>query len=134
MHTYIQHWTALQNSLGGILRPIENDIHYDEVADFLDDLREAAREQPHLVPLAEMVTGLIAEYDQRHPLPLATPAEMLIFYVQQSNISQTALSAATGIDQSLISKHLQAKRSISRTDAKRYADYFAAPLAAFTRD
>jgi hypothetical protein len=44
------------------------------------------------------------------------------------------LARATGIDQSLISKHLQAKRSISRTDAKRYANFFAAPLAAFIRD
>jgi antitoxin component HigA of HigAB toxin-antitoxin module len=134
IQAYIQHWNALQDSLGGILRPIEDDAHYDEVAEFLDTLREQARDQPHLVPLTEIVTNLIVVYDQQHPLPLATPDAMLAFYMQQQAMNQNALARATGIDQSLISKHLQAKRPISRTDATRYAGFFGVPVAVFLRN
>ena len=71
-----------------------------------------------------MVVKLIADYDQAHPLELSPPHQMLAWYMESTKTNQVQLAAATGIDQSLISKHLNAKRPISQANARAYAKVF----------
>jgi antitoxin component HigA of HigAB toxin-antitoxin module len=129
----IQHWNALQNSIGGILQPIQTEAHYDQLAALLDDLLNATRDQPdhELRGLLEITTRLIEEYDQAHPLELSQPHQMLLWYMENTKTNQVQLAAATGIDQSLISKHLSAKRPISKRNARAYAVVFEVPVAIF---
>jgi antitoxin component HigA of HigAB toxin-antitoxin module len=129
----IQHWNGLQDSVGGILQPIQNGAHYDQLGVLLDDLLDSTRGNPNhpLRGLLEMVTKLIEDFDRAHPLELSKPHEMLAWYMESKAINQVQLAAATGIDQSLISKHLQHKRPISKNDAKTYAQFFDAPVTAF---
>jgi hypothetical protein len=51
--------------------------------------------------------------------------------MESKAVNQVQLANETGIDQSLISKHLQHKRPISKNDAKTYAQFFDAPVTAF---
>jgi hypothetical protein len=75
----IQHWNALQDSVGNILQPVQSETHYDQLAALLDDLLDLTRDQPNhaLRGLLEMVVKLITDYDQAHPLELNTPHQML---------------------------------------------------------
>ncbi len=128
-----KHWNALQDSLGGILRPIETSEHYDQVAALLDDLLEETRGHPEhpLRGLLEFATRLIREFDATEPLELSSPSEMLQWYMEQASVNQTQLGSATGIDQSLVSKHLLGTRRISPNHAQAYAVFFHAPIATF---
>ncbi len=139
-HTIPDHtvasWNAFQNSTGNILCPIENIEHYHQVADFLDNLLDTVRPDytTHpLWPLVNFVTHLIGDYDTAHPLELATPQEMLKYYMEQSKLNQTALAKATELDQSLISKHLRNEREINLDHARAYSTFFKVPLEAFVR-
>jgi hypothetical protein len=116
----IQHWNALQDSVGHILQPVQSETHYDQLAALLDDLRDLTRDQPNHA-LLEMVVKLISDYDQAHPLEVSAPHQMLAWYMENSKINQVQLAASTGIDQSLISKHLKAIRPISKANPRAYA-------------
>lgn len=133
--TIIKNWNALQDSLGGILKPIESQAHYDQLAALLDELlKEVRGSKKHpLQSMVEVVTRLIQEYDAAHPVPLASPEKMLEWYMTQHQLNQSQLAAQTGLDQSLISKHLSGKRSINLAHARAYAACFAVPLEAFVR-
>ncbi len=84
--TTIKYWNALQDSVGGILQPVQSEAHYDQLAALLDDLLEVTRDQPNhaLRGLLEMVVKLIADYDQAHPLELSPPHEMLAWYMEST--------------------------------------------------
>jgi HTH-type transcriptional regulator / antitoxin HigA len=129
----IRHWNNLQDALGGVLRPVENEAHYDQLVTLLDDLLEEVRgdDKHALRGLLEVVTGLIQEYDTRQPLPLASPAEMLEWHMERTGINQVQLALVTGLDQSLISKHIAGKRRINLGHALRYATHFDVPLETF---
>ena len=129
----IQHWNGLQDSVGGILQPIQNDTHYDQLGVLLDDLLDTTRGNTNhpLRGLLEIVTKLIEDFDRAHPLELSKPHEMLAWYMENKAVNQVQLAAMTGIDQSLISKHLQQKRPISKNDAKTYAQFFDALVTVF---
>jgi HTH-type transcriptional regulator / antitoxin HigA len=116
-----------------MLQAIQNDAHYDQLSVLLNDLLDSTRGNPNhpLRGLLEMVTKLIEDFDRVHPLELSKPFEMLAWYMESKAVNQVQLAAVTGIDQSLISKHLQHKRPISKNDAKIYAQYFDAPVTAF---
>ena len=129
----IQHWNGLQDSVGGILQPVQNDAQYDQLSVLLDDLLDTTRDNTNhpLRGLLEIVTKLIEDFDRAHPLELSKPHEMLAWYMENKAVNQVQLALETGIDQSLISKHLQHKRPISKNDAKIYAQFFNAPVTAF---
>jgi HTH-type transcriptional regulator/antitoxin HigA len=129
----IQHWNALQDSVGGILQPIQDEAQYDQLSVLLDDLLDSTRGNANhpLRGLLEMVTKLIEDFDRAHPLELSKPHEMLAWYMESKAVNQVQLAKETGIDQSLISKHLQQKRPVSKNDAKVYARFFDAPVTAF---
>ena len=136
LHTNtIKHWNKLQDSLGGILKPIENDTHYEQLAALLDELLEETRGAPKhaLRGMLEVVTRLIQEADAAQPIALSSPPEMLAWYMQRDGLTQTELAAKTGLDQSLISKHLQGKRAINLAHARGYARAFGVKLEAFIR-
>ncbi len=116
-----------------ILQAIQTDAHYDQLSVLLDDLLDTTRGQANhpLRGLLEMVTKLIEDFDRAHPLELSKPHEMLAWYMESKTVNQVQLALETGIDQSLISKHLQDKRPISKNDAKTYAQFFDAPVTAF---
>ncbi len=129
----IKHWNALQDSVGGILHPVSSEAHYDQLAKLLDNVLDTVRgdENHALHGLLEVITRLIQDYDTQHPLELAAPEKMLEFYMRQKEVNQVQLASVTGVNQSLISKHLLGKRDISLAKAKVYAQYFRVPLESF---
>ncbi len=97
------------------LKPIENETHYGQLAVLLDDLLDLTRGQLRhpLRDLLEVVTRLVQERDASQPLVLVEPQEMLAWYMSHDGLNQTTLLSQTGLDQSLISKHLLGKPEIN---------------------
>lgn len=131
----LERWNAFQDSVNHVLRPIENTEHYHEVAIFLDSLMDTVRGEytrHTLWPLVDYVTHLIGDYDAAHPLERVEAKEMLHFYMQQANLTQSQLAKEIQFDQSLISKHLRGAREINLDHARAYSAFFKVPLEAFT--
>jgi HTH-type transcriptional regulator / antitoxin HigA len=105
-----------------LLRPIETDKHYDEVAAFLDELLEEPRPSRSTEVLIDYVTRLIADYDEKLELPDAEPRHVLAFLMEQRRLRQKDLTHL--IPQAVLSQLLNGKRNVSASHAKKLAEFF----------
>jgi HTH-type transcriptional regulator / antitoxin HigA len=105
-----------------LLRPIENDKHYDEVAAFLDELLEVPRPSRSTEVLIDYVTRLITDYDEKLELPDAEPRHVLAFLMEQRGLRQKDLTHL--IPQAVLSQLLNGKRNFSASHAKKLAEFF----------
>lgn len=80
--------------------------------------------------LLEMLSLLIEEYEDRvHPLPKTEPHKMLAHLLEEKGIRPSDLGSI--VPKSRVSEILAGKRSISKTQAKRLADFFRVPIELF---
>lgn len=116
-----------------LLRPIENDAHYDELAAFLDALLEQRHEhtQPAtLDSLIDYATTLIGDYDASHvKLPEAEAKDVLAFLMEERGLKQGDLAHL--IPQSVLSQLLNGKRAFSANHARSLAEYFGVSATVF---
>jgi HTH-type transcriptional regulator / antitoxin HigA len=122
VRTTLNAWDKFMVSSQHLLRPIENDKHYDEVAAFLDELLEAAKPSRSTEILLDYVTRLVADYDERLELPEAEPRHVLAFLMEQHGLSQKDLTHL--IPQAVVSQLLNGKRNFSAGHAKKLAEFF----------
>ncbi|MGL4608788.1 MAG: helix-turn-helix domain-containing protein [Trueperaceae bacterium] len=122
-------WDKFMVSSQHLLRPIENDKHYDEVAAFLDELLEKEESSRSTGILIDYVTQLISEYDEKLELPESEPSQVLAFLMEQHNLKQKDLAHL--IPQAVVSQLLNGKRSFSATHAKVLGSYFKVSPEAF---
>ena len=98
---------------------------YDRAADLLealDRLLETGPYGPHAV-LASLIAARLEDLDARnHPLPDASPREVLAFLMRQHGLRQDDLPDVA--DQGTISKVLAGKRRVSRRMADALARRF----------
>jgi HTH-type transcriptional regulator / antitoxin HigA len=112
-------------------RPIRNDREHERLTQTLLDLDEREDPTPEEEALAEMLTLLIEDYEEkRYPLPEVSPQDSLKALMEERGLSHKDIwpvlrnkGAATEI--------LNGRRSISKTQAKRLAEFFRVPLELF---
>jgi len=107
------------------LRPIRSDEELNEAVRMVDSLLDrrdlASDEEDYL----EVLSGLIEEYEsEAHPMAPVSDAGMLRHLIEAKAVSQTEVSAATGIADSTISEVLKGKRSLNRGHIGKLAKYF----------
>jgi HTH-type transcriptional regulator/antitoxin HigA len=107
------------------LRPIRSDKELDEAVRMVDSLLDrrdlAAEEEDYL----EVLGDLVEQYEtEAHPMPPVSDAAMLRHLIEAKGVSQTEISAATGIADSTISEVLKGKRSLNRSHIGKLARYF----------
>ncbi len=122
-------WDRFMNTSNYVFRPIENDKHYDEVADFLDSLLEQVKPSKSTEALIDYVTQLISNYDERLELPDAEPRHVLAFLMEQHSLKQKDLTQL--IPQAVLSQLLNGKRKFSATHAKKLAEFFSVSVDVF---
>ena len=93
------------------------------------------RRDEHLTPeereLAELYTTLIEAYEERHyPVPHAPPHEFLRALLEQRGLAQADIAPMLG-GSGHTSEILNAKRSISKVQAKKLAAFFKLPADLF---
>lgn len=117
------------------LRRIETEDELDtatRVIDMLVDLEHRSKAEDDYL---DMLSDLSLEYEEVHyPDPPVTDGEMLAFWMDIKEVSQTQLAKAVGIAESTISEVLRGKRKLTRTQIGKVAKYFKVSPAVFDFD
>jgi len=109
-------------------RALPHVIHSDEECERLTNelLRLDEREDPspEEKELAELLTVLIDDYEERRfPIPKASPQRTLQHLMESRNLTQKDLWIVFG-SKGITSEVFHGKRSISKTQAKKLAEFF----------
>ena len=129
--------TAIRDSVCGKLlakslpRPIRTD---DEHAHFtakllaLDERDDLSAEEE---ALAEVLTLLIQDYeDKHHPLPHVSPNQSLAALMEEHGLKHKDIWPVLG-NKGAATEVLSGRRSISKAQAKRLAEFFRVPIDLF---
>ena len=113
-------------------RPIRNDGELKQTIARLDDLDLRDKNlKPEERELAELYTALIEAYEEhRYPVTHALPHEFLRALLEQRGLAQADIKHLLG-GSGHTSEILSAKRSISKTQAKKLAGFFNLPAELF---
>ncbi len=133
-HTVLERWTDFSQIADPYLQPIETHAQHQTALGLLEIIWEEVGENSHspLAGLFELLLERIKVFESRQVAIADAPAhQVLEFLLQQHQITQTALAAATGIQQSNISAILHQKRQLTLEQLKILAAYFRVSPMAF---
>ncbi len=112
-------------------RPIRSDAEYARIAQTLLALDERADPSPEEEALAEILTLLIEDYEEKvHPLPSVSPNESLNSLMEERGLKHKDIWPVLG-NKGVATEVLSGRRSISKAQAKRLAEFFRVPIDLF---
>ncbi|MCP3978595.1 MAG: hypothetical protein GY716_04575 [bacterium] len=118
-------WAELTAELP--LRPIHDDVEYDNAVEFLDRLAVLDERTEDQEDYLETLSGLVEQYDDEH-FAISdsdiSPIESLRYLCEQNNIIASALGELLG-NRSLGSKVLRGERELSKEHIRRLCDRFS---------
>ncbi|RJF74467.1 helix-turn-helix domain-containing protein [Deinococcus cavernae] len=129
-------WTNVDAVAHHLLTPIETEAQYQNALGAVDELMTRVNEadiHPHpLESLLSILIDHVAAYEDAIMPPRAKrPAGVLAYLMEDRSLTQSALAAAVGIDQSTISKLLKEERAFSAAHARKLSAYFGVDASAF---
>jgi HTH-type transcriptional regulator / antitoxin HigA len=105
-------------------RVIRSDAECERLTNELMRLDEREGLTPEEQELAELLTVLVGEYEERrHPVPQANPKQVLQHLMEARNLTQKDLWKVFG-SKGITSEVFHGKRSISKAQAKKLATFF----------
>ena len=105
-------------------RVIRSDEEYERLTDELVRLDEQKNASPEEKELAELLTVLIGEYEERrYPIRKASPQRTLQHLMEARNLTQKDLWKTFG-SKGITSEVFHGKRAISKVQAKKLAEFF----------
>ena len=111
---------------------IESDEEFDRMAARVEELD--FRKRPLTIEeeaLRQLLAKLLEDYDERqHPLPKLRPRHMLRYLMEHRGLRQRDLIPVLG-PSSVVSHLVNGKRSISKAQAIRLAEFFHVPAEVF---
>ena len=112
-------------------RPIHGEAEHARVTDLLLELDEREDLSPEEDALAEVLTLLIEDYEEKyHPLPRVSPNESLNALMEERDLKHKDIWPIIG-NKGAATEVLSGRRSISKAQAKRLSDYFRVPVDLF---
>ncbi len=114
---------------------IVNDEELERMTEEIDRLITKDIKQGSLSPeedrLLELLSVLVEEYEDKHyPIPDASPNEVLRFLMEQKDLKQSDLLPIFG-SSGITSEVVNGKRSISKAQAKKLAEFFKISVELF---
>jgi HTH-type transcriptional regulator/antitoxin HigA len=110
---------------------IHSDEECDRLTNELERLDERVRLSPEETELAELLTVLVNEYEERrYPIQKASPQHTLHHLMEARNLTQKDLWKIFG-SKGIASEVFHGKRSISKTQAKKLAEFFHVSVELF---
>jgi HTH-type transcriptional regulator / antitoxin HigA len=114
---------------------ITNDKELERLTQEIDRLITKDIKQGSLSPeedkLLELLSLLVEEYEDKHyPIPEASPNEILKFLMEQKDLKQKDLLPIFG-STGITSEVVNGKRSISKAQAKKLAEFFKVSVELF---
>jgi HTH-type transcriptional regulator/antitoxin HigA len=112
-------------------RPIRNDEEHERLTNLLLELDEREDLSPEEEALAEVLTLLIEDYEEkRYPLPCVSPHESLNALMEERGFKHKDIWPILG-NKGAATEVLAGHRSISKAQAKRLAEFFRVPVELF---
>lgn len=112
-------------------RPIRNEAEHARLTAMLLELDEREAPSQEEEALAEVLTLLIEDYEEKyHPLPAVSPNESLRALMQERGLSHKDIWPVLG-NKGAATEVLSGRRSISKAQAKRLAEFFHVPIDLF---
>ena len=104
---------------------IENDRELERTENIIDKLLSKGENlSPEEEKLLDLLSDLVEKYEDEHfTMPKISPTETLQFLIQENNIKQKDLLHIFG-SSGIASEVINGKRAISKTHAKKLAEYF----------
>lgn len=128
-------WSQVDALAPGLLHPIETGEQYQQALETVDELMTRVNQAEGDDPL-ESLLGILIErvtvYEESIIPPREKkPAGVLAYLMEDRGLTQSALAAETGIDQSTISKLLAEERRFNADHARILGMYFRVGVEAF---
>ena len=118
-------WAELTAELS--LRPIHDDVEYDNAVDLLDRLAVLDKRTEDQEDFLETLSSLVERYDDEHfainDVDMS-PMESLRYLCEQNNMTASALGELLG-NRSLGSKVLREERQLSKEHIRKLCDRFS---------
>ena len=112
-------------------RPIRTEAEHERLVATLLELDERVDLSPEEEALAEVVTLLIEDYEEKyHPLPSVSPTESLNSLMEECGLKHKDIWPVLG-NKGAATDVLSSRRSISKARAKRLAEFFHVPVDLF---
>jgi HTH-type transcriptional regulator/antitoxin HigA len=112
-------------------RPIRTETERAQFAETLLALDDRDDLSPEEETLAEMLTLLIEDYEEKnYPLPQVSPNASLNAIMEERGLKHKDIWPILG-NKGAATEVLSGRRSISKTQAKRLAEYFHVPIDLF---
>jgi len=112
-------------------RPIHAAAEHARLTGILLQLDEREDLSPEEEALAEVLTLLIEDYEEkRHPLPRVSPNESLNSLMEERGLKHKDIWPVLG-NKGAATEVLSGRRSISKAQAKRLAEFFRVPIELF---
>ena len=112
-------------------RPIQTEEENRRMTEFLLKLDEREDLSAEEEQLAEMLTILIEDFEAKHyPLPPVSPHEALRELMEERELRHSDIWPVLG-NKGVASEILNGKRSISKAQAKKLAEFFRVPVELF---
>jgi HTH-type transcriptional regulator/antitoxin HigA len=112
-------------------KPIQSDRELEAATALLLELDERNDLSPEEEALAEVLTVLIEDYEDKHyPLPDVPPHEALKALMEDRGLKHKDIWPVLG-NKGAATEILSGRRSISKAQAKRLAEFFRVPIDLF---
>jgi HTH-type transcriptional regulator/antitoxin HigA len=112
-------------------RPIRTDEEHARFTSLLLELDEREDLSPEEQALAEVLTLLIEDYEEKHyPLPGVSPNESLKALMDERGLKHKDIWPVLG-NKGAATEILSGRRSISKAQAKRLSEFFRVPVDLF---
>lgn len=112
-------------------RPIRTEAEHARLSTRLLELDECEDLSPEEDALAEVLTLLIEDYEEKqHPLPSVPPGASLHALMEERGLKHKDIWPVLG-NKGAASEILSGRRSISKAQAKRLAEFFHVPVDLF---
>jgi HTH-type transcriptional regulator/antitoxin HigA len=112
-------------------RPIRTAEEHQRLTALLLELDEREDRTPEEDALAEVLTLLIEDYEEKHyPLPRISPHESLKALMEERGLKHKDIWPVLG-NKGAATEVLNGRRSISKAQAKRLAEFFRVPVDLF---
>ena len=112
-------------------KPIQSERELDTATALLLKLDERTDLSPEEEALAEVLTVLIEDYEEKHyPLPNVPPHESLRALMEDRGLKHKDIWPVVG-NKGAATEILNGRRSISKAQARRLADFFRVPIDLF---
>ena len=112
-------------------RPIRTEAEHERATEMLLELDEPADLSPEEEALAEVLTLLIEDYEEKYdPLPRISPNESLKALMHERGLKHKDIWPVLG-SKGAATEVLSGRRSISKSQARRLAEFFQVPVDFF---